>query len=331
MFKYFRVRFLLSILSIIALQWATTAEAGISSVVPPRFIRDINLSRTLLALVSFTTTPGVTNANYKINWPPEQPAYELSKSSLELSGNIDLPGRDIKPFFALAFSNIDLNGNIVTTNTDGDPIGINVERELKSVRLSGGLAFQVSPGLSLTPYVSYISSKLKSKATVTGNADLGNINLEIFKAFLLDFESKSDTFSGSLEARYDKWFGEGRMELIGLYTYSYTNTYDETFAFLDSSGSTNVINVNARWTAPTGFRPFGVPLRWKVFGGYTDFLDLEKNNLGFTSFFEYGGGFDLEVDYKALGIFSLRTIGIDVSGIAGDDITGWSIGIVFRN
>ena len=302
-----------------------------SPVVPPRFIRDTNLSRSLVALVSFTTTPGVTNANYKISWPPDQPQQELTKSALELEFNIDLPGRYVKPFVALAFSDIDLNDKFQTTNTDGDPILVDPERELRSIRLSGGLTFQMTRRLRLTPYVSYIPSKLESKATVSGNADLDNIDPEVLKAFLLDFETKSNTFAGTLEARYDHWFGEGRIELIGLYTYSYTHTYDETFDFLDSSGSVNVLDFDARWTAPTGLRFFGVPLRWKVFGSYTDFLDLQKDDLGFTYFFEYGGGFDFEVDYRALGVFNLRNAGIEVSGVVGDDITGWSIGIVVRN
>ncbi len=331
MSNHIRFRFQLTILSILALQWATAAEAGVSSVIPPRFIRDTNLTQSLVALVSFNTSPGITNANYKISWPPDQPVAEASKSTLEIGFNIDRPGRFIKPYVALAFSDIDFNDIFVTTNTDGDPIVVNPERELRSIRLSGGLTFQMSPRFTLKPYVSYIYSELESKANVTGNADLGNIDFEVLKAFLLDFETKSNTFAGTLEAKYDHWFGEGRMELIGLYTYSYTNTFDETFEILDSSGDNNVVVFNARWTAPTGLRPFGVPLRWKVFGGYTDFLDLQKNDLGFTHLFEYGGGFDFEVDSRALGLFNLRNLGIEVSGIVGDNINGWSIGIVIRN
>ena len=92
-----RTRFMLAVSFILAVQWPTATEAGVSPVVPPRFIRDLNLSRSLVALVSFTTTPGVTNANYKIRWPPDQPEQDLSKSALELEFNIDVPGRYIKP------------------------------------------------------------------------------------------------------------------------------------------------------------------------------------------------------------------------------------------
>ena len=97
------------------------------------------------------------------------------------------------------------------------------------------------------------------------------------------------------------------------------------------SNDVDIFDLEGRWTAPTGLRPFGIPLRWKLIGGYTYLYDIDKDSLGFDDFLKYGAGLELEADVKLFDFFDLRNIGLNLVGIAGDDITGWSIGISFPN
>jgi hypothetical protein len=315
---------------VLALQWATVIHADTSPLVPPDFAKGFDLSKALVGLVSFATTSGVSSANFKISWPDDQPNIDVEKNSLELEFDIDLRTRYFKLFTGIGLSHIDWNDKFKTQNTDGDTVIGDPDRELYAARLSGGLAFQVTPHILATPYLSFILAKLDSKTSVRGNADLDNIDPAL-RPFIEDFNTKLTTLAGTLELKYDRWFDRRRLEVFGRYTYSYTDTFDESEDFIESSGDVSVLDFEGRWTAPTGLRICGIPLRWKLIGGYTNLLNLDKESLGFRYFFEYGGGLDLEVDVKPFGLFNLRNIGLDLVGIAGDDITGWSFGISLTN
>ena len=314
----------------LAIQWAPVIHADTSPLVPPDFARGFDLSEALVALVSFATTPGVNSANFTISWPDDQPNIDVEKNSLELEFDIDLRTRYFKLFTGIGLSHIDWNDKFKTQNTDGDTVFGDPDRDLYAARLSGGLAFQVTPHILATPYLSFIISKLDSETSVKGNADLSEIDPAL-RPFIEDFNTKATTLAGTLELKYDRWFDRRRIEVFGRYTYSYTNTFDESEDFIDSSGDVSVLDFEGRWTAPTGLRIFGIPLRWKLIGGYTNLLDVDKESLGFRYFFEYGGGLDLEVDVRPLGLFNVRNIGLNLVGIAGDDITGWSFGISLTN
>ena len=323
-------RFLVIVLFVTVLLWTPAVHADTSAVVPLDFTNDFNVSEALVGFISFATTPGISSASLELKWPEDQQAGDLDKTSIELEFDIDLRSRYFKLFTGIGFNHISLKDNFRTENLDGDPVFIEPDRDLYAGRLSGGLTFQVTPYLRATPYVSIILSELDSKTTIRGDVDLDATDPDL-RAFLENFKTKSTTLAGTLELEYDRWFERRRIELFGRYTYNYTETFDETEDFLISSGDVNVIDFEGRWSAPTGLRAFGVPLRWKLIGGYTHLLDLDKEAIGFRYFFEYGGGFDLEVDVQPLGLVNLRNIGLNLVGITGDDLTGWSFGISLTN
>ena len=325
----FGTRFLLIVLIVYA-PGLTVIHAATSPLDSTDFARGFDISEALVALVSFATTPGIQNANSTVEVPDDQPNIELNRTSFEIGRSFGLRSRWLKLFGGFGLSHIYLNDPVKVQNTDGDTIIGNPERDLYAVRLSGGLAFQLTPHIKATPYMSFIISELDSKLTVSGNADLSAIPPEL-KPFFEDFSTKATTIAGTLELNYDRWFDRRRIELFGRYTLGYTNTFDESKDFIKSSGDVEILDLEGRWTAPTGIRAFEIPLRWKLIGGYTRLYDIAKSSLGFEYFFKYGAGLDLEVDVKLFDFFNLRNIGVNLVGIAGDDITGWSIGISFTN
>lgn len=323
-------QFMLIVLSVLVLQWVQVAHADKSPLVPPEFAQNFDVSEALVGFVSFATTPGVQSANYKISWPDDQPEVDAELTSLELEFDIDLRTRYFKLFTGIGFSHIYWNDTFETQNTDGDTIIGEPDRDLYAARLSGGLTFQVTPHLRATPYLSFVLSWFESETTLIGPADLETTDPAL-KLLIEDFDTKATTLAGTFELKYDRWFDRRRIEVWGRYTYSYTDTFDESADFLKSSGDLNVLDFEGRWTAPTGLRVFRVPLRWKLIGGYTRLLDLDKESLGFRYFFEYGGGLDLAVDVRPFGLFNLRNLGLTLTGVTGDDITGWSFGISLSN
>ena len=306
-------------------------SAGASSVVvPPDALRDVDLSRSLVALVAFATTPGITNASYTIDWPDDQPEADLDKSAITIEPKFNLQGRSFRIFTGFAVSRIKLNDRLNATNEDGEAVSLDPERDLLSIRGSAGLEFRLSTHWIFTPYASFIYSDMDSTTTVRGNVDTKTSDPNL-QGYLVNWSTKSYSLAGTLKLKYDRWFERKRLELQGLYTYTYVDTFDESADFVESSGGINSINLEARFSAPTGLQLKGIPIRWQVYGAYTDFLDLRKDDLGFTHYFELGGGFDFEVDVQALAIFNLRNIGLEVAGIKGDDIKGWRLSIIVRN
>lgn len=325
----FRLRIIIIALVVFA-PGAAGIDASASPLVPPDFARGFDVSESLVALVSFATTPGIQNANSTITWSEDQPDMDLEKTSFELGRTFDVRSRWFKLFGGIGLSHVYLNDPVEVQNADGDTVIGDPERDLIAARVSGGLAFQLTPHIRVTPYLSFILSELDSETTVLGDVDLSSTPQDL-KPFFEAFHTKATTIAGTLELKYDRWFDRRRIELLGRYTYNYTNTFNESKDFIESSGNTGILDLDGRWTAPTGLRAFGVPLRWKLIGGFTQLYGLEKETLGFDYFFNYGAGIDMEVDAKLLNIFNLRSIGVNLVGIAGDDITGWSIGISFAN
>jgi hypothetical protein len=282
-----------------------------------------DVAQALVTLVSFATASGVKNATYTIDAGPGQPDVEVTKASLELSGNLVRSTRSIELFGGMGIHRIHLVRPIEIPRDDGDPARLTLERDLQAARLSGGLSLRITRHLRATPYVSF------TYASISGDVpDPG----AFMPQFLLEaFETSSATVSGTAELKYDRWLKLQRVVVIGHVIYGYTRTFDESDAQLAASGDMTVLDVEGRWTGPTGLRLQGLPVRWKLVGGYTELLDAEKDSLGFRRFLEYGGGADLALDVKVLDLFNLRYLGLIFTGIVGDDVTGWSFGLTFGN
>ena len=318
------------VLGIMLLMSSISVTAVHADVVPPDFVSDFNVSEALAALVSFASTPGVKSADLTIDWPNDQPSVKLTKNALELEADFNLPTQHFKLFTGIGFSHINFENPFRAQTDDGGSVRVDPEIDVYAARLSGGLTFQLIPQIQITPYVSFILSEVENETGVRDNVDIGPIPPEL-EVLLTDWDFNTGTVAGTLELKYDQWFGRRRIEMFGRYTYSYTESFNESDESVESSDDVKVIDFNGRWTAPTGLRMFGIPLRWKLLGGYTRLINVDKEALGFRYFFEYGGGLDLEVDVRPFNLFNLRNIGFNVVGIGGDDVTGFAFGISLTN
>ncbi len=196
---------------------ATVSHADTNLLVPTDLDRGFDISEALVALVSFATTPGIQNANSTVDWSDDQPNIDLKRTSFEIGRRFGWRSRWFKLFGGIGLSHVFMNDPLKVQNTDGDTVKGDPERDLYTARLSGGLAFQLTPHIRVTPYLSFILSELDSETTVSGNADLSNIPPKL-KPFFEDFNTKATTVAGTLELNYDRWFDRRRIELFGRYT-----------------------------------------------------------------------------------------------------------------
>ena len=194
---------------------ATVSHADTGLLVPTDLDRGFDISEALVALVSFATTPGIQNANSTVDWSDDQPNIDLKRTSFEIGRRFGWRSRWFKLFGGIGLSHVFMNDPLKVQNTDGDTVKGDPERDLYAARLSGGLAFQLTPNIRATPNLSFVISELDSETTVSGNADLSNIPPRL-KLFFEDFNTKATTVAGTLELNYDRWFDRRRIELFGL-------------------------------------------------------------------------------------------------------------------
>jgi hypothetical protein len=72
----------------------------------------VDFSRSLVALVGFAATPGITQASYTIDWPDDQPEADLDKSAITIEPKFNLPGRFFRIFTGLAVNRIKSNDRL---------------------------------------------------------------------------------------------------------------------------------------------------------------------------------------------------------------------------
>ena len=100
--------------------------------------------------------------------------------------------------------------------------------------------------------------------------------------------------------------------------------------FTRSSNAVDRSGKRARWSAPTGLYTRGRPWRWSTFLSHTNFVNLDKQALGFSYYFELGAGISYEINVRPLDWFGLRFIGFEAGAILGDDVDGYAVGITFK-
>jgi hypothetical protein len=69
---------------------------------------------------------------------------------------------------------------------------------------------------------------------------------------------------------------------------------------------------------------FDYPLYWNVSSAATSLHGDGKHALGFSYFFEFGMGFDLDI--RSMDLPLIKELRVQGAGIVGRNITGWRLG-----
>ena len=92
----------------------------------------------------------------------------------------------------------------------------------------------------------------------------------------------------------------------------------------DITNSFGVVTASAEVKGPTGFEFGSLSVRWITFASGTWMIGRNNDALGFSRFAELGGGVEFADDRLVPGVSAISLRG---SGIVGDGVNGWSLGV----
>jgi hypothetical protein len=323
---------LLRKLSICCLVTALTLLARPSAAADgPRSLAQVSLQdiqQAAVALVHVVTTPEVESAIFRVDRKYRE--ADLSRSTAGFGTDFLIYNQVFDGYWGAALSTGTLDETFELTGSDGEPVLLDIERDVESAQLSAGLALPFTGHFKLRPYISGSYIRLDSDTDILAGDDA----LELPPGYLT-WSADGFSTTATLEGIYDQWQDNGgRLQLVGVYSLAYLHNESDIEGdverSLDNSGWGHTLELSARWSAPTGLYTRGRPWRWSTYLSHTNFIDLEKEALGFSYYFELGGGISYEVNVRPLDWFGIRFIGFEAGLILGEDVDGYSVGISFQ-
>lgn len=281
-----------------------------------------DIRESLIAFVNLSTAPGLDGATFSVDEPGRD--SDLVRGSLGYASDLTLKDYVLDGYWGMALAYGTLEDLVDVLGPEGKPIRLDVDRDIVSLRGSGGLSLPITQHFKLRPYLSVAASHLQTSSRIQGL----DSNVALPEVWL-DTETDALSTSGTLEAVYDRWFDSARLEVKGQYTLAYTDTFNSSSEGLDTWGWNETALMRVRYSKATGWQTRNKPWRWNTYATHTRFLGLEKQALGFNAFTEVGVGLDFEVNIRPLDWFGLRFVGLKIGYIQGDGVEGVSVGLSF--
>jgi hypothetical protein len=291
----------------------------------PPDLADLSLedvSKSLIAFVNFAATPGIEGATFRID-EPTRDSY-LRRSSLGFATDIAVRDHVFDGYWGAALSYAHQDDDILVLDSNAAPRQVDVDRKILSLSGSVGLSLPLDQYFRLRPYLTVAVSRLETDSAM----DEFSEPVDLPRA-MLENKVNALTTSLTLEADYDRWFADRRLQLGGHYTAGYTDTFDASHNSFDTWGWAGTAVLRSRFSADTGWRTRGRSWRWAVYADHTRLQDLERAALGFTYYTEIGFGFDYEVSIRPLDWYGQRFLGIEAGYIFGNGVHGYAVSLTF--
>ena len=281
-----------------------------------------DIRESLIAFVNLSTAPGLDGATFSVDEPGRD--SDLVRGSLGYASDLTLKGYVLDGYWGMALAYGTLEDLVDVLGPEGRPIRLNVDRDIISLRGSGGLSLPISRHFKLRPYLSLAASHLQTSSRIQGLDSIVPLP-EVW----LEADTDALSTSGTLEAVYDRWFDSDRLEIKGQYTLAYTDTFNSSTEGQDTWGWNETALMRVRYSKATGWYTRNKPWRWNTYATHTRFLGLENQALGFNAFTEVGVGLDFELNIRPLDWFGLRFVGLKIGYIQGNGVEGISAGLSF--
>jgi hypothetical protein len=282
-----------------------------------------DITQATIAFINVANTPGLDGMVLDVD--PSGRRSDLTRASLGFNAEFSLKEPVFEGYWGLALGFGELDDRIQFQGDDLDVINLDVRRDVISLRGTAGLSFPINKHFKIVPYLSVIGSELESSSTITGKVP-ANLPPE----FVVDTKLRALTGTTTVELAYNRWFDDYRLEYSGHYTLAYTDTFDATAELLETSDWSQIAFARFRVSGPLDYQTWGRPWRWNAYLSHTNFLDQEKEALGFSYYYEVGAGVDWEANIKPLDWFGIRLIGLRLGVITGDDVDGFNVGLTMR-
>ena len=288
-------------------------------------VRSGKIGQQLITLISFTALPGVSGAKFDVQRGGDDPDYELRKINIGGSWLQPVEGWDVDLLLegGVGFLKTDENsfGSAVIEDTT---ILVQTDRKVYSGHVGIGPSFAVTEHLRLAPIARFALSRFNNETGLGALPEDSDTPDDILR---LDWEISAATAAAALQARYDRTFGDHRIEGRATYTHAYTNVFDAPASSLEFSGHNDVVTVLGRVTTPTGGHIEGRPLLWNMFATGTVLTGDGRTALGFSRFLEVGMGLDLDLREDNLPV--VKALRARASVIIGNSVSGYQVGLSF--
>ena len=287
-------------------------------------ISESDIRSSAIAFVNTTSSPGLEGAT--LNVDNAQRNSDQWRSSLGFNAEVTLKDYIFNAYWGLGLVGGSLNDRIQLTDDNGQPVKLDLTRDIISLRGSLGLSFPISQHFKLRPVLTLAISDLQTTTIVDGLLD--NNNNPTTQTFNNSAQIGSTT--GSIDALYWYWHDNYKLELSAHYNLIYTDSFSEDNPILNSHAWNSTAQLKSRISGPTSLTTSARPWRWLAYVNHTNFITQNKSSLGYTGLFEIGTGLEWRLNIKPLDWFGWQYIGFNVGVITSRNVDGFNVGLTAR-
>jgi len=287
-------------------------------------ISESDIQTSAIAFVNTTLSPGLEGATLDVD--SEDRNSDQWRSSLGFSAEITLKEYIFNAYWGLAIVGGSLDDRIRFTGDAGQPVKLDLTRDIISLRGSFGLSFPLNEHLKLRPVLTLAVSDVQTKSIVDGILDDNNNPITV----TFDNSAQIASTIGSIDALYWYWHKKYKLELSAHYNLIYSDSFSEDNPILDTHAWNSTAQVKSRISGPTSLTTKSRPWRWQAYVNHTNFISQDKRSLGYTGLFEIGTGLEWQLNIKPLDWFGWQYIGFNVGIITSRNVEGYNIGLTAR-
>lgn len=298
------------------------ADPPISSDEFREISRASQLGNAFQALTVFGGTPDISGGRFSVD--PDDPG-DLSISAIRLPlGHRFAPvAPGVRPYIEGTFGYVRAEDTVIT---ELDPVGpTTVESDIDTLSLvaGAGIELELLETTFLTPILLAGYSHINDQVQISGA--LADELISAGNGSFFNVDLNSVILGGALEL-------SDRRELaddIGFegeirYNFLYTDIFKASDDVLETSDTFSVLTARVEFDGPTPLRLLNRDLRWVALVGNTYLPGNLSDALGFTYFFNVGGGIKIRED---LLWDKASAASVTAAGIIGDNVTGWTVGV----
>jgi len=277
-----------------------------------------------IAFVNTTISPGLEGATLTVDDGSRQ--SDQWRSSLGFAGEFTLKKHVFNGYWGLAIIGGSLSDKAEIIADDGQPVQLDITRDVVALRGSLGLSFPVNENFKIRPYLSLSGSDLQTETIInrlTPISPVASGTTLVSKAQML-------STTGSVDALYSRWYGDHRLELSAHYHLIYTDAFSEDNPVLQTEAWNDVLQIKSRFSGPTSLTSLARPWRWQLYANHTNFISQNKISLGYTNLFEIGAGLEWRMNIKPLDWFGWQYLGIKGGIVTSKHVEGYVLGLTAR-
>ncbi len=287
-----------------------------------------DLGNAFQSLTIFGAARGITAANFNVEDGGSE--LDLGATKLGPSHSFDWePVEGVRPYVEGTFGYLNTEQTVdfdLAPFADPSEGATRASVDIDTFTFLGGVGAEIAlaAGTVARPIFLAGYSHTSDEGDVTGP-----LAPEIAAAgdgIVFDVRINSVLLGGALEIEHGRSFEARDINLLGRvrYTHLFDNVVSASDPVLDTDGDFGVLSSGVELDGPTGLTVFGRELRWIGFAANTYLPGAQNDALGFSFFFELGGGIEI-VDREVIS--GIEGVSLRGSGIVGDNVTGWSAGL----